>query len=354
MNRQGLGELFPENRVFTDGRGGESVAVWIEKFYLDEVIEGASHRVHPAFFVNGRELDGIWVSKFQNVVEGGRAYSRPDEDPATEVDFDAAVGACLEAGEGFHLMTAAEWGAIALWCRKNHCMPRGNNDLGKDVREDAVTARISYRDGEKSICRVATGTGPITWSHNGRCDGIYDLNANVWEWMGGMRLCRGELQMLPDNNGASGAFSQSSDSPDWRALDGESGEWIVPNGKGTTEKSVKLDMIDGRWTWITGELTSSLSKARFCDFADVCADLSVCDRARELLMAIGCLPVLPDPDGVYSGVSFYANNGADERLCFCGGRWGQGINAGLFKTCIDDPRSYSGAAVGFRSVYCEL
>ena len=58
------------SRVFTDPNGNESVAVWIEKFYLDEVIEGASHRVHPAFLVNGRELDGIWVSKFQNVVKG--------------------------------------------------------------------------------------------------------------------------------------------------------------------------------------------------------------------------------------------------------------------------------------------
>ena len=86
MTNQGSKHL--ENRVFTDGNRCEAVMVWIEKFYLDEVIEGASHRPHPAFVVDGHELDGIWISKFQNVVEGGCACSRPNEDPATEVDFD--------------------------------------------------------------------------------------------------------------------------------------------------------------------------------------------------------------------------------------------------------------------------
>ena len=37
-----------------------------------------------------------------------------------------------------------------------------------------------------------------------------------------------------------------------------------------------------------------------------------------------------------------------------GGRWGQGRNAGLFKTCFDDPRTYSGDAVGFRSAYYRM
>lgn len=343
-----------KSRVFTDRGGRESVMVWLEKFYLDEVIGGASHRPHPAFVVDGREVDGIWISKYQNTVENGVACSVPNVDPATGVDFDAAADACRAMGRGFHLMTAAEWGAIALWCRQNRCIPRGNNDMGKDFREDTVTARVTYHDEEKSICRVATGTGPQTWSHNGRDDGIYDLNGNVWEWMGGMRLCRGELQLLRENGGVSARVSQRADSADWCAIDGTSGEWITPNGNGTTENAVKLDFVDGAWVWITGEVTSSLAKARFCDFADVGVAPSVCGRACELLWSVGCLPILPDSERIYAGVAFYANNGSDERLCFRGGRWGQGINAGLFKTCLDDPRSYAGAAVGFRSAYCEM
>lgn len=55
---------------------------YIPKFYLDEVIRGTSHTLHPAFVVNGKELDGIYVSKIQNVVIDGRAHPLPGRDPA--------------------------------------------------------------------------------------------------------------------------------------------------------------------------------------------------------------------------------------------------------------------------------
>ena len=49
-----------------------------------------------------------------------------------------------------------------------------------------------------------------------------------------------------------------------------------------------------------------------------------------------------------------ANNGEAERIAFRGGRYSQGLNTGVFKTCLDDPRSYSGDAVGFRSAYYKV
>jgi hypothetical protein len=91
--------------------------------------------------------------------------------------------------------------------------------------------------------------------------------------------------------------------------------------------------------------------ARFCDFAAVRAADDVCDQARLLLAALGLLP-MGDPTA-YEGVALYANNGSAERMLFRGGRWGQGLNAGLFKSCIDDPRTYRGDAVGFRAAYVE-
>ena len=62
---------------------------------------------------------------------------------------------------------------------------------------------------------------------------------------------------------------------------------------------------------------------------------------------------LPSPAYQEASVSFYANNGAAERIPFRGGRWGQGLNSGVFKTCFGDPRTYTGHAVGFRSAYYE-
>ena len=78
------------------------------------------------------------------------------------------------------------WSAIALWCRKNGTMPRGNNNYGSDHGYPHEKGTPTYYDSNK-IDRVATGSGPDTWSHNWMPDGIFDLNGNVWEWCAGMR-----------------------------------------------------------------------------------------------------------------------------------------------------------------------
>ena len=343
---EALKTRYPQNAVITDRLGNPSVMVYIEAFYLDDVIDGAPHVPHPAFVRDGRVQSGVYVSKFQNVVLGS-ACSLPDNDPATRISFDEAVAACAAKGDGFHLMTADEWGAIALWCQKNGWLPYGNNELGKDVREETVTARIAYFDREKPVCRTACGTGPVEWSHNRKPDGIYDLNGNIWEWMGGIRLVYGEVQIL--SAGTSNGYDQGPMSAGWRAIDGTNGESLIPDGNGTTKNSVKLDFADGCWRYVTGSVANSLDKARFCSFADVCADTSVGMAAKMRLYALGCLPV--GAAKADRSVSFYANNGNAERMAFRGGRWGQGLDAGVFKTCFDDPRSFSGDAVGFRSAY---
>lgn len=332
-----LAKQFPRNTV-KEG----SVFVFVPCFYLDEVIDGAAHLPHPAFVARGRVLPGVYISKFQNVIQNGLAYSLPNEDPTTQVDFDTCVKACEDKGKGFHLMTAFEWGALALWCQKNGYLPNGNNDYGKDVREEQVVARVAYQD--ENVCRVATGTGPASWSHNGKADGIYDLNANVWEWVGGMRLIYGELQILLD-----ALDSQAPSGDAWRAIDGESGQLILPDGFGTTKNSVKLDYVNGKWQYITTSLTSREDSFRFCAFADITAP-TLCKAARELLYALGCLAC----GEVDREVAFFADNGAAERIAFRGGKWGQGRNAGIFKTCFDDPRDCKAAAIGFRSAWYDL
>lgn len=344
-----LKSAFPSNIIMTDDKGLPSVMVYVPKFKMSDVITGGSNSVHPAFIVDGVEKNGIYISKYQNKVYDVRAYSLPGEDPTIGTNFDNSIARCTAKGAGWHLMTAMEWGAIALWCKKNGWLPYGNNNYGKDTRESLYKAVPTLYGSDGKISHVATGTGPVEWSHNKQLDGIYDLNGNVWEWNGGMRLVYGELQILENNDAADSSNSQAVGSAQWKAIDGTTGELIDPDGSGTTENSLKLDMVSSKWQWITGTQADRKDESRYSTFVNViCAD-TVCDEAKELLYALAMLP--DDTTFDYQGDYFYANNGAAERFPFRGGNWSDGAYAGVFSTYLSGSRSSSYMFVGFRSAY---
>lgn len=344
-----LKSAFPTNSIITDDKGLPSVMVFIPKFKMSDVITGGSDSTHPAFIVNGVEKNGIYISKYQNKVYDGRAYSLPGEDPTCAINFDNAAARCSAKGEGWHLMTAMEWGAIALWCKKNGWLPYGNNNYGKDARETAYKAIPTLIGSDGKTNRVATGTGPVEWSHNKQLDGIYDLNGNVWEWNGGMRLVYGELQILENNDAADSSNSQAVGSAQWKAIDGTTGELIDPDGSGTTENSLKLDMVSSKWQWITGAQADRKDESRSSTFVNVsCAD-TVCDEAKELLYALALMP--DDTAFDYQGDYFYANNGAAERTPGRGGSWNGGSSAGVFGTSLSYSRTLASTSVGFRSAF---
>ena len=344
----------PTNELIYDDKGMPSVMVRLPKKTYAELGLGSSTAVHPAWIVNGVEVDEIYISKFQNIIKNGRAYSLPGQDPANTIDFDTARSACEAKGAGWHIMTKMEWGAIANMCFKAGQLPYGNNDYGKDSRESGYYASPSCaRDGNGKIQRVATGTGPLTWSHDRTPGGIWDLNGNVWEWNGGIRLVKGELQILANNNGADKSHSQAADSAEWKAIDGSSGALITPNGSGTTSGSLKLDYVSNAWKWIKGAISSQSDSSRNCTFEAVTYDSSLGANAILLLQALGMLKYSSSA-GAYEGDYFYANNGADERAWFSGGSWYYGTDAGVFYSYGTYPRSYVSANIGFRSAYVKL
>lgn len=344
-----LKSAFPTNSIITDDKGLPSVMVFIPKFKMSDVIDGGSDSVHPAFIVDGVEKNGIYISKFQNKVYDGRAYSLPGEDPTCAINFDNASARCTAKGAGWHLMTAMEWGAIALWCKKNGWLPYGNNNYGKDARETGYKAIPTLIGSDGKTNRVATGTGPVEWSHNKQLDGIYDLNGNVNEWVGGFRFVKGEVQILENNNAANSANSMSATSAHWKAIDGTTGELIAPDGNGTTENSIKLDLVNSKWQYVTGAISNQLDDYRSATFASMtCAD-TVCAAAKEILIALAMLPDGSEFD--YQGDYFYANNGAAERPPYRGGDWGYGSRAGLFCSNLGSARTATNTGVGFRSAF---
>ena len=349
--------ICPNNVVQIDETELPSVLVYIPSFKNSDVLTGGNDSTHPAFIVNGVQIPGFYYSKYQNCVHDGVAYSLPAEDPAANINFDNARARCEAKGNGWHLSTNAEWAAIALWCMKNGFLPYGNNNYGKDSRESNYKAIPSMaRDGSNRIQRVATGTGPLTWSHDKTMAGIWDMNGNVWEWQGGIRLVWGELQILANNDAADPDNPQNATSTCWKAIKASDGTLVDPecstsdNSATLSGNTVRLDYVSSKWKYVT-TITSSDNSARSCAFGDVtCAD-GISDAAKILLRALALLPDSGTQASDYEGDLMYWNNGVAERCVYRGGGWYHGAHAGVFFLRGDGDRSYSGAGIGFRSAY---
>ena len=72
-----LQSVCPNNEMLYDDKGMPSVMVKIPKCTWADLGIGTSTETFPAFIVNGVEKDFIFFSKYQNIVQNGRAYSLP-------------------------------------------------------------------------------------------------------------------------------------------------------------------------------------------------------------------------------------------------------------------------------------
>lgn len=331
-----------KNTVLFDDLGMPSVMVPFPKLKMSDLIAGGSENIHPAFSVDGVEKSVIYVSKYQNIVLNERGYSLPMRDPRASLNFDQAVTYCRNKGKGWSLTPYSLWSAIALWCRKNGTMPRGNNNYGADHaygHEKGVPTY--YESGE--IARCATGSGPNTWNHNWMPDGIADLNGNVWEWCAGMRLMNGEIQIIPYANCMAADASMGASSTLWKAIAAD-GTLVEPGTAGT----LKYNYVSGHIQLTSGDITPE-DTWRGDTYQNMTLDsaLTVPEIAKALL-------IYPDePGGDYGGDGHYMNN-SGERLPICGGGWISTSGAGVFDVNLYNPRSDSGTNIGFRSAYCEL
>ena len=345
--------ICPNNVVKTDDTDLPSVLVYIPKFKNSDVLTGGNDSTHPAFIVNGVEIPGFYYGKYQAKVYNSVAYSLPGEDPTASINFDTARARCEAKGAGWHLSTNAEWAAIALWCKKNGFLPYGNNNYGKDSRESNYKAVPSYYESGK-IARVATGTGPISWSHDKTMAGIWDLNGNVWEWQGGIRLVWGELQILANNDAADPDNPQNATSTCWKAINAADGALVDPESKTTDSsahvsgKTVKLDYVNNKWTYSTS-ITNAKDESRSCAFYQVAADSSIGDAAKVMLRALALLPDSDVTTDVYEGDYMWWNNGVAERCVYRGGNWNNGANAGVFYLNGNNSRSNVNTNIGFRA-----
>lgn len=355
--------VHPNNTVLLDDMGMPSVMVRIPKFKISDVIDGGSSVTHPAFIVGGKEVPEICISKYPNIVMNERAYSLPMKDPRAYVTFDQARQYCQAKGKGWHLMSNAEWAAIALWCKKNGYTPQGNTNYGANHAAPHEKGVASYiYDGGKTVGRTYTGSGPVTWAHDKTAAGIYDLCGNVWEWASGLRLKNGELQVIKDNDSAMGV-DEGPNSSLWRAIT-QDGSLVAPGTAGTLKYdntiagdatqtahdiggAVELSTTRSNPMYTGGDVDDYWTY-QYQTFESLAAKSGV--TVPELLKVLGLFPL--EANG-HDGDGLWVRN-YGERLPLRGGAWGYTSWAGVFALRVDCTRVLSVSAVGFRAAFVNL
>lgn len=333
-----------KNTVKYDDLGMPSIMVEWPKQKNNALFTGGSDVVHPGSIVNGVEKT-MYVGKYLSIIQNDRAYSLPGQEPAVSINFDNALAKCRNKGRGWCLVPFSLQMQIALWCRKNGTMPRGNNNYRQDHSYTHEKGRGMAVDGSNRITRTATGSGPATWNHNWLPDGIADLNGNVNEWVAGMRTNGGEIQIIPNANCMDNEIPLTAASTYWKAIKASDGSLVDPGTSGT----LKYDYQSSAVKLISGTVQDDGSTYRGVSFTSMGkeSDLTV----PEIALALGLYPA--DPSGDYGGDYRYIHVGG-ERIPYCGGDWNYGAYAGVFYVNGNHERSHPYDSIGFRSAFCEL
>ena len=312
-----------ETVVIYDYAGIPSIMRKFSRVSNSELFEGGSDAPHPAFIIDGEVYDEIYISVYPNCEINGKPYSLPMMKPWTSITIDDAAKACQSKGTGWHLITAAEWGLVANISKRDGTLPHGNTNSGS-YHADASEKGQTYGGG-----RTLTGSGPATWTHNHKPDGVHDLCGNVWEFVNGLRIKDGVLQIIRNNDAALNegaiAFDTSANSANWENL-------IDPD----TGKAICISVGDDT-KFTTDEPEKGWNGMRW---GEMISDIGYTEKMKELAL-------YPGEENAY----FYADSSEGEYIPYRGGGWSSGSYAGVFCAYLYYARSGTYAYIGFRSAY---
>ena len=271
----------------------------------------------PVFLVKGVEYDSVYLSRFLNSAVKNQVVSLPFRDPLAYISMDDAIERIRQKGEGWHLLTNCEWQYIKDTTRPG---THGNTSCGSyhgDESENGIRSEYG---------RTETGSGPAAWFHNGNSEtGIADTIGNVWKIVSGIRLKRGKLEYMPDNDAAAPDADLSEDSKEFLE--------VLADGK-----PVKIGPGEDGMMVTTGEVEGWDAVER----DEVAVAL---DEVPQILKDLG---IIIDDESA-SKEWFAADAELDEAICFVGAGYNNTSDSGPSALTLNYPRSSVATLVGFLS-----
>ena len=272
----------------------------------------------PIFIVKGVEYDSVYLSRFLNSAVKNQVVSLPFRDPLAYISMDDAITRIRQKGEGWHLLTNCEWQYIKDTTRPG---THGNTSCGSyhgDESENGIRSEYG---------RTETGSGPAAWFHNGNSEtGIADTIGNVWKIVSGIRLKRGKLEYMPDNDAAAPDADLSEDSKEFLEVLANGRPVMIGPGE------------DGDMMITTGEVEGYDAVER----EEVSVSL---DEVPQILEDLGI--IVNDENA--SKEWFAADAELDEAICFVGASYYNTSDSGPSALILYNPRSSVHTNLGFFS-----
>ena len=317
--------------IIRDAAGAANVMFVLPRFTYADLGMSAymgSGDVTAFDFGSGSIKSEIFIGAY--LASGSGAVSTPRQDPRSSVNHTDARNACTAKGAGWHLMTAHEDAAIALWCMANGYEPIGNTNWG---RSHAKTWLIGDRaDGRapgdaSGTGRTQTGSMGPEANHDKSTHGIADLVGNMWEWRDGFLLQDGRFKISAHNTQAE---------VDWAFVDA-----YLDASTPTGGVPILSNQIINR----LGTIGDNFASGNYANADWRAMTKSGGYVSNQLLRRLLLEPSLTLPQG-----RIYMRN-FGERLPYRGGYWSNGSVAGLAALDLLNPRLLASAYIGFRPAF---